>query len=34
MLNFTLGLMAGTLMGVFIMCLLIMARRGPEPPGD
>jgi len=34
MLNFTLGLVAGTLMGVFIMCLMIMSGQGPEPPVD
>jgi hypothetical protein len=32
MLQFTLGLMAGIMMGVFIMCLMIMAGRGQEPP--
>ena len=34
MLQFSLGLVVGTLMGVFIMCLLIMAGRSPEPPAD
>jgi hypothetical protein len=32
MLQFTLGLMAGIMMGVFIMCLMIMAGRSQEPP--
>ncbi len=32
MLQFSLGLMAGIMMGVFIMCLMIMAGRGQEPP--
>ncbi len=32
MLQFTLGLMVGIMMGVFIMCLMIMAGRGQEPP--
>jgi hypothetical protein len=32
MLQFTLGLMAGIMMGVFIMCLMFMAGRGEEPP--
>jgi uncharacterized protein YneF (UPF0154 family) len=32
MLQFTLGLMIGIMMGVFIMCLMIMAGRGQEPP--
>jgi hypothetical protein len=32
--TFTLGLMSGTLMGVFLMCLLVMAGQGPEPPLD
>ncbi len=34
MLQFSLGLMAGIMMGVFFMCLMIMAGRGPEPPMD
>jgi hypothetical protein len=34
MLHFSLGLMAGISMGVFIMCLMIMAGRGPESPLD
>jgi uncharacterized protein YneF (UPF0154 family) len=32
MLQFTLGLMIGIMMGVFIMCLMIMAGRVQEPP--
>jgi hypothetical protein len=32
MLQFTLGLMVGIMMGVFIMCLMIMAGWGQEPP--
>jgi hypothetical protein len=32
MLQFSLGLMIGIMMGVFIMCLMIMAGRGQEPP--
>ena len=32
MLQFTLGLMIGIMMGVFIMCLMVMAGRGGEPP--
>jgi len=32
MLQFTLGLMVGIMMGVFIMCLMIMAGRGQESP--
>ena len=32
MLQFTLGLMIGIMMGVFIMCLMIMSGRGEEPP--
>ena len=32
MLQFSLGLMAGVMMGVFIMCLMIMAGRGQETP--
>jgi hypothetical protein len=32
MLQFYLGLMVGIVMGVFIMCLMIMAGRGQEPP--
>jgi uncharacterized protein YneF (UPF0154 family) len=32
MLQFTLGLMIGIMMGVFIMFLMIMAGRGQEPP--
>ena len=32
MLQFSLGLMVGIMMGVFIMCLMIMAGRGQEPP--
>jgi hypothetical protein len=32
MLQFSLGLMAGIMMGVFIMCLMILAGRGQEPP--
>jgi hypothetical protein len=32
MLQFSLGLMAGIMMGVFIMCLMIMAGRAQEPP--
>jgi len=32
MLQFSLGLLAGIMMGVFIMCLMIMAGRGQEPP--
>jgi len=32
MLQFSLGLMTGIMMGVFIMCLMIMAGRGQEPP--
>jgi hypothetical protein len=34
MLQFSLGLLAGVSMGVFIMCLMIMASNGSEPPGD
>jgi hypothetical protein len=34
MLQFSLGLMVGITMGVFIMCLMIMAGRGQEPPED
>jgi uncharacterized protein YneF (UPF0154 family) len=34
MLQFSLGLIVGILMGVFIMCLMIMAGRGEDPPGD
>jgi len=34
MLQFYLGLLIGTAMGVFIMCLLIMAGRSPEPPEE
>ncbi len=30
--QFTVGLMVGIMMGVFIMCLMIMAGRGEEPP--
>ena len=32
MLQFSLGLITGVMMGVFIMCLMIMAGRGQEPP--
>jgi hypothetical protein len=32
MMQFSLGLMIGIMMGVFIMCLMIMAGRGQEPP--
>ena len=32
MLQFSLGLIIGIMMGVFIMCLMIMAGRGQEPP--
>jgi|GEM_PF-1740354 uncharacterized membrane-anchored protein YhcB (DUF1043 family) len=32
MLQFILGLLVGIMMGVFIMCLMIMAGRGQEPP--
>ena len=32
MLQFSLGLMIGIMMGVFIMCLMIMAGRGQDPP--
>jgi hypothetical protein len=32
MVQFMLGLMVGIMMGVFIMCLMIMAGRGQEPP--
>jgi uncharacterized protein YneF (UPF0154 family) len=32
MLQFSLGLVIGIMMGVFIMCLMIMAGRGEEPP--
>ena len=31
MLQFSLGLVTGVMMGVFIMCLMIMAGRGQEP---
>jgi hypothetical protein len=34
MLQFSLGLMIGVSLGVFIMCLMFMAGRGPEPPVD
>ncbi len=34
MLQFSLGLITGIMMGVFIMCLMIMAGRGQEPPGE
>ena len=34
MLQFSLGLVAGVMMGVFIMCLMFMAGRGQEPPVD
>ncbi len=34
MLQFSLGLVTGVMMGVFIMCLMIMAGRGQEPPGE
>ncbi len=34
MLQFSVGLMIGVSLGVFIMCLMIMAGRGPEPPVD
>jgi hypothetical protein len=34
MLQFSLGLIIGISLGVFIMCLMIMAGRGPEPPVD
>ena len=30
--QFSLGLMIGIMMGVFIMCLMIMAGRGQDPP--
>lgn len=32
MLQFSLGLIIGISLGVFIMCLMIIAGRGPEPP--
>jgi uncharacterized protein YneF (UPF0154 family) len=32
MLQFSLGLVVGIMMGVFIMCLMIMAGRVQEPP--
>jgi len=32
MLQFYLGLLAGISMGVFIMCLMIMAGSGSRPP--
>jgi hypothetical protein len=32
MLQFSLDLMIGIMMGVFIMCLMIMSGRGQEPP--
>jgi hypothetical protein len=32
MLQFSLGLIIGIMMGVFIMCLMIMAGHGQEPP--
>ena len=31
MLQFSLGLVTGVMMGVFIMCLMIMSGRGQEP---
>ena len=34
MLQFSLGLLAGISMGVFIMCLMFMAAGGPQPPVD
>ncbi len=34
MLQFSLGLITGIMMGVFIMCLMIMAGRGQEPPAE
>jgi uncharacterized protein YneF (UPF0154 family) len=34
MLQFSLGLLAGVSMGVFIMCLMIMAGGGSNPPVD
>ena len=34
MLQFSLGLLAGVSMGVFIMCLVIMAGNGSRPPVD
>lgn len=34
MLHFSLGLLAGVSMGVFIMCLMIMAGNGSRPPAD
>ncbi len=34
MLQFSLGLIVGITMGVFIMCLMIMSGRGQEPPED
>jgi hypothetical protein len=34
MLQFSLGLMVGIMMGVFIMCLMIMAGREQKPPAD
>ena len=32
MLQFSLGLMVGIMMGVFIMCLMFLAGPGEEPP--
>jgi hypothetical protein len=34
MLHFSLGLIVGIMMGVFLMCLMIMAGRGQGPPLD
>jgi hypothetical protein len=34
MLIFSLGLLAGVSMGVFIMCLMIVAGNGSGPPVD
>ncbi len=32
MFQFLLGLVVGISLGVFIMCLMFIAGRGPEPP--